>query len=173
MAAEITDTGRGIPEATLKKIFDPFFTTKKAGEGTGLGLAVSYGIVRQHGGDILVSSVPGKGTTFTVLIPVDGRGETAGTKEAPKTHGAESGSGQEEKTATGGELRDSLKTEARSTDGTRGVSDNPENSEYGETHGIRNASDDAEARKERGTDGDSGTPGEKGGADAGHHTDRG
>lgn len=84
VAIQITDTGRGIPESTLKKIFDPFFTTKKAGEGTGLGLAVSYGIVKQHGGEIRVESTPGRGTTFTVLLPVDGNDETI---ETPREQG--------------------------------------------------------------------------------------
>jgi signal transduction histidine kinase len=67
-----TDTGKGIPEEHLHKIFDPFFTTKDASKGTGLGLAVSYGIVKKHGGDIEVASTEGKGTIFTVRLPVYG-----------------------------------------------------------------------------------------------------
>jgi signal transduction histidine kinase len=67
----ISDTGRGIPEEHLHKIFDPFFTTKDASKGTGLGLAVSYGIVKKHGGEIDVASAVGKGTTFTVRLPVN------------------------------------------------------------------------------------------------------
>lgn len=66
-----TDTGSGISEENLRKIFDPFFTTKDAGHGTGLGLAISYGLVRNHKGSILVDSVLGKGTTFTVSLPID------------------------------------------------------------------------------------------------------
>jgi len=66
----ITDTGHGIEKKNVSKIFDPFFTTKPTGEGTGLGLSVSYGIVKSHGGDIFVRSTPGKGTTFTVVLPV-------------------------------------------------------------------------------------------------------
>jgi len=66
------DTGRGIPEENLHKIFDPFFSTKAASKGTGLGLAVSYGIIKKHGGDISVSSTVGKGTTFTVRLPIYG-----------------------------------------------------------------------------------------------------
>jgi signal transduction histidine kinase len=65
----VSDDGRGIPTHVLPKIFDPFFTTKSRGKGTGLGLSVSLGIVRQHGGDIRVESTPGKGATFTVLLP--------------------------------------------------------------------------------------------------------
>jgi len=64
------DTGVGIPEAQLGKIFDPFFSTKKQAKGTGLGLSVSLGIIEQHGGDIRVESEVGKGTTFTVSLPL-------------------------------------------------------------------------------------------------------
>jgi two-component system NtrC family sensor kinase len=64
------DTGSGISEEDLDKIFDPFFTTKETGKGTGLGLAVSYGIVQRHKGIIDVKSSPGQGTTFTIMLPV-------------------------------------------------------------------------------------------------------
>ncbi|MCA1816581.1 MAG: response regulator [Acidobacteria bacterium] len=66
---EVGDTGVGIPPENLAKIFDPFFTTKEIGRGTGLGLAVCYGIVTEHGGTVSVESVVGKGTTFTVTLP--------------------------------------------------------------------------------------------------------
>ena len=67
----ISDTGKGIAREDLKKIFDPFFTTKPVGEGSGLGLSISYGIIEKHGGTIKVDSTPGRGTTFTTLIPLD------------------------------------------------------------------------------------------------------
>jgi signal transduction histidine kinase len=63
------DTGAGIPEENIHKIFDPFFTTKDATRGTGLGLAVSYGIIKKHGGEIEVASTVGKGSTFIVRLP--------------------------------------------------------------------------------------------------------
>jgi PAS domain S-box-containing protein len=66
----VTDTGCGIPPEILEKIFDPFFTTKPQGQGTGLGLSISHGIVREHGGKIAVQSDPGKGTCFTVILPL-------------------------------------------------------------------------------------------------------
>ena len=65
-----TDSGVGIPEENRNKIFEPFFTTKKVGEGTGLGLSVSYGIIRDHGGDIKLDSTVGTGSTFTVVLPI-------------------------------------------------------------------------------------------------------
>ena len=67
---EVCDTGTGISPAVLPRIFDPFFTTNREGEGTGLGLSVSLGIVERHGGKILVESEVGKGTMFTLRLPV-------------------------------------------------------------------------------------------------------
>jgi len=69
------DTGCGISADNLDKIFDPFFTTKEEGKGTGLGLAVSYGIVRRHGGQISVESSVGSGTTFTIKLPISSADE--------------------------------------------------------------------------------------------------
>ena len=67
---EIADTGKGIPAENLKRIFDPFFTTKPVGQGTGLGLSLSYNIVVKHRGRFEVSSEVGKGTSFRVILPV-------------------------------------------------------------------------------------------------------
>ncbi len=69
VAVRFTDTGCGIAPEHISKIFDPFFTTRKVGEGTGLGLSLSHGIVRNHGGEIAVASEVGKGTTFTITLP--------------------------------------------------------------------------------------------------------
>jgi signal transduction histidine kinase len=66
----ISDTGPGIPELDIKHIFEPFFTTKPVGKGTGLGLSVAYSLAKEHGGDIRVSSEVGKGSTFTIILPV-------------------------------------------------------------------------------------------------------
>lgn len=66
----IQDTGPGISEENMEKIFEPFFTTKETGHGVGLGLAISYGIVKEHKGSISVESVLGKGTTFTISFPL-------------------------------------------------------------------------------------------------------
>jgi len=67
---EVSDNGPGIPTANLAKIFDPFFTTKPVGKGTGLGLSICYGILKKMGGDILVRSIVGEGTNFTVKVPL-------------------------------------------------------------------------------------------------------
>ena len=69
VVAEVRDTGVGIRREDIKRIYDPFFTTKGMGRGTGLGLAVTYGIVQEHGGAMFVESAPGQGTTFQVALP--------------------------------------------------------------------------------------------------------
>jgi signal transduction histidine kinase len=70
VCVDVSDTGEGIPAEDLKKVFDPFFTTKPVGQGTGLGLSVSYEIIMKHKGEIKVRSEVGQGTTFTVMLPV-------------------------------------------------------------------------------------------------------
>jgi len=66
---QIEDDGPGMPEAIRSKVFEPFFSTKPSGEGTGLGLSVSYGIIREHRGEISVRSAPGEGSIFTIVLP--------------------------------------------------------------------------------------------------------
>jgi two-component system, NtrC family, sensor kinase len=65
----ISDNGPGIPDAIKDKIFQPFFTTKPTGQGTGLGLSLSYDIVKAHGGEIKVTSKEGEGTEFLIILP--------------------------------------------------------------------------------------------------------
>ena len=69
VSIRLSDTGAGIPEETVSRLFEPFFTTKE--QGSGLGLSISYGIIEAHNGEITVESEEGKGTTFTILLPVD------------------------------------------------------------------------------------------------------
>jgi signal transduction histidine kinase len=66
----VNDNGNGIPQAVIDKIFQPFFTTKPTGEGTGLGLSMSYDIIKAHGGEIQVETKQGEGTTFIIQLPV-------------------------------------------------------------------------------------------------------
>ena len=76
----IQDNGPGISPENIKRIFDPFFTTKEVGKGTGLGLSLCYGLIKEHGGDITVTSEPGHGATFTIALPA-----TEGTRAADST----------------------------------------------------------------------------------------
>ncbi len=78
LSINISDTGVGIPKDNLERIFEPFFTTRQAGQGTGLGLSVSYGIVAEHGGSIEVESQPGQGSCFLIYLPVDSEHDTEG-----------------------------------------------------------------------------------------------
>lgn len=71
MLIDVRDTGSGIDPANLQRIFDPFFSMREVGEGFGLGLAFAHAVVKQHGGDILVKSEPGKGTVFTIALPLE------------------------------------------------------------------------------------------------------
>ena len=77
---EVTDTGVGISPENLPKIFEPFFTTKEVGHGTGLGLAVCYGILTEHGGGLDVQSTVGAGTTFTITLPAINQAATIDTE---------------------------------------------------------------------------------------------
>jgi|GEM_PF-2175295 len=88
----VSDTGAGISEQDLKHIFDPFFTTKPVGQGTGLGLAVTFNIVDRHGGRIEVESELDKGTTFTIHLPVKRKGEE---REEPALEGGEQNDGNQ------------------------------------------------------------------------------
>jgi two-component system NtrC family sensor kinase len=92
VALDVADNGEGIPEEHLLKIFDPFFTTKAEGKGVGLGLAVAYGIVHAHGGDITVASREGEGTKFMVTLPLAGGG--------PQNAGAQAGVLESTRTAS-------------------------------------------------------------------------
>ena len=69
ISISITDTGKGISKEEMGRIFLPFYTTKEVGKGTGLGLSVSYGIIKNLGGKIEVESIPGKGSTFKIILP--------------------------------------------------------------------------------------------------------
>ena len=70
MRISFEDNGPGIAAEHIEHVFDPFFTTKDVGEGTGLGLSVTYGIVKDHGGEILVESEPGHFTRFVIHLPI-------------------------------------------------------------------------------------------------------
>jgi two-component system NtrC family sensor kinase len=84
-AIRISDTGTGIRPEHLSRIFDPFFTTKGVGKGTGLGLSISYAIVKEHDGRIEVQSEVGRGSTFTIVLPLERDGPHGAPPAAPRT----------------------------------------------------------------------------------------
>jgi CheY-like chemotaxis protein len=81
----VEDTGQGIPVEILEHVFEPFFTTKEVGKGTGLGLAVVYGTVKHHGGEITVDSTQGRGTVFRIDLPLARAGERMAAEEEDGT----------------------------------------------------------------------------------------
>ena len=69
---KVSDNGNGIPQKVLDKIFQPFFTTKPTGQGTGLGLSLSYDIIKAHGGEIKINTIEGEFTEFLIQLPISG-----------------------------------------------------------------------------------------------------
>jgi hypothetical protein len=93
VVVSVGDTGPGIPDELKKRVFEPFFTTKPVGEGTGLGLASTYGTVKQAGGYVWIESQPGQGTTATIDLPELMRETAAASEEPPGPGAALGGSG--------------------------------------------------------------------------------
>jgi signal transduction histidine kinase len=86
VAVSVADTGHGMDENTLRNVFEPFFTTKEVGKGTGLGLAMVHGVIKQSGGSILAESRVGKGSTFRIYLPRLGAPSAAARAPVPQNH---------------------------------------------------------------------------------------
>ncbi|MFN2225048.1 MAG: sensor histidine kinase, partial [Anaerolineae bacterium] len=84
VAVTFADDGEGIADDVLPRIFEPFYTTRPVGQGTGLGLSVSLGIVQDHGGTMQVDSRPGEGATFVIWLPVEKQSEIVETRAQPE-----------------------------------------------------------------------------------------
>jgi CheY-like chemotaxis protein len=89
LVLSVADTGVGIPEEIQRKIFEPFYTTKERGKGTGLGLAMVYGVVTEHKGFVTVQSKVNQGTTFTVYLPVSAKATATRKQAAQSVQGSE------------------------------------------------------------------------------------
>ncbi len=90
VVVKVIDNGKGIPPENLKKIFDPFFTTKPVGQGTGLGLSIAYKIIEKHGGKIDVQSQVGRGTEFTITLPISSATSVGASKQSVSSPFADS-----------------------------------------------------------------------------------